>query len=117
MRVELTETGTPRPLGPGSDLAAYRVVQEALTNTAKHAPGAAARVRITYAPHELLVEVDNDPGRGSPDATTGNGRGLIGLRERLAACGGQLFSGPGGSGFQVRAVIPLQDTARETEAL
>jgi signal transduction histidine kinase len=117
MRVELTETGTPQPLGPGSDLAAYRVVQEALTNTAKHAPGAAARVRVTYASHELLVEVDNGPGRSSPDATAGNGSGLIGLRERLAACGGQLFSGPGGSGFQVRAVIPLQGAARETEAL
>jgi signal transduction histidine kinase len=123
MRVELTETGTPRPLGPGSDLAAYRVVQEALTNAAKHAVGAAARVRITYAAGELIVEVDNDAGRGSLNTATdtgtgagtgnsaGNGRGLIGLRERLAACGGQLYTCSRGDGFQVRAVIPLHDAA------
>jgi signal transduction histidine kinase len=124
MRVDLTETGTPRPLGPGSDLAAYRVVQEALTNAAKHAVGAAARVRIVYGAHELIVEVDNDAGDGPSSSatttgiTTGNGngggcgRGLIGLRERLAACGGQLRTGrsPRG-GFQVRAAIPLQDQA------
>jgi signal transduction histidine kinase len=117
MRVELTETGTPQPLGPGADLAAYRVVQEALTNTAKHAVGAAARVRITYTPHDLIVEIDNDTGTGSPNAATGNGRGLIGLRERLAACGGQLHAGPHGSGFQVRAVIPLQDAQHVVEAV
>jgi signal transduction histidine kinase len=117
MRVELTETGTPRPLGPGSDLAAYRVVQEALTNAAKHAVGAAAQVRITYTAHELIVEVDNDAGRGSPNTAAGNGRGLIGLRERLAACRGQLHAGPRGDGFQVRAVIPLQDAAHVTEAM
>ena len=117
MRVELTETGTPRPLGPGSDLAAYRVVQEALTNAAKHAAGAAARVRITYAPQELIVEVDNDPGHGLPNPAAGNGRGLIGLRERLAACGGQLHAGsPRGGGFQVRAGIPLPDQAHPVEA-
>lgn len=118
MQVELTETGTPRPLGPGSDLAAYRVVQEALTNTAKHAAGASARVRITYTPHDLIVEVDNDEGHGSANTAAGNGRGLIGLRERLAACGGRLHAGfRGAGGFRVRAVIPLQDPAHEAEAM
>jgi signal transduction histidine kinase len=112
MRIDLAETGAPRALDPGSDLAAYRVVQEALTNAAKHAVGAATQVRLAYTPHDLIVEVDNDPGRRSPHASEGNGRGLIGLRERLAACGGELHAGPrSDGGFQVRAVIPLQDMA------
>jgi signal transduction histidine kinase len=111
MQVDLTETGDAKPLGPGSDLAAYRVVQEALTNTAKHAAGAAACVRLAYSPGGLIVEVDNVEGRRSAQAADGNGRGLIGLRERLAACGGQLYAGPrGDGGFRVRAVIPLQST-------
>lgn len=110
MRVDLVETGAPRALAPGADLAAYRVVQEALTNAAKHAAGSATRVHLGYTPHELVVEVDNGAGRRSPDAGEGSGRGLMGLRERLAACGGQLRAGPrGDGGFQVHAVIPLQD--------
>jgi signal transduction histidine kinase len=110
MRVDLVETGVPQTMAPGSDLAAYRVVQEALTNAAKHADGAAARVRIAYSPHDLTVEVDSGAGRRSLNAAEGYGRGLIGLRERLAACGGRLHAGPrGDGGFQVRAVIPLQD--------
>ena len=110
MRVDLAETGPPRELAPGSDLAAYRVVQEALTNTAKHAAGAAARVRIVYTPRDLIVEVDNGAGRRSLNAAEGTGRGLLGLRERLAACGGGLQAGPrDDGGFQVRAVIPLRD--------
>ena len=108
MRVELIETGAPRPLAPGADLAAYRVVQEALTNAAKHAAGAATRVHIGYAPAELVVEVGSGAGRSSPDAATGNGRGLMGLRERLAACDGRLeAAGRADGGFEVRAVIPL----------
>lgn len=112
MRVELTRTGTPRTLPAGSDLAAYRVVQEALTNAAKHAVGAGARVCISYTPCDLVVEVGNGAGRRSAAANAGNGRGLMGLRERLAACGGTLEAGPrDGGGFQVRAVIPLHDPA------
>jgi len=110
MRVDLVETGAPQALAPGSDLAAYRVVQEALTNAAKHAAGAATRVHLEYTPHDLVVEVHNDAGRRSPNASEGNGRGLMGLRERLTACGGQLQARPRlDGGFQVRAVIPLQD--------
>jgi signal transduction histidine kinase len=112
VRVEVAEAGAPRALDPGSDLAAYRVVQEALTNAAKHAAGAQARVRIEYTPHDLVVEVDNGAGRRSAGAAEGNGRGLMGLRERLAACGGRLQAGPGDDGgFQVRAVIPLAEVA------
>jgi signal transduction histidine kinase len=110
MQVDLAETGALQALAPGSDLAAYRVVQEALTNVAKHAAGAATRVRIVYTPHDLIVEVDNDAGYRAPNAPEGNGRGLMGLRERLAACGGRLHAGPrGDGGFQVRAVIPLEE--------
>jgi signal transduction histidine kinase len=110
MRVDLVETGPPRALAPGSDLAAYRVVQEALTNAAKHAAGAAVRVRIEYTERDLIVEVDNTVGRRSANAIEGNGRGLVGLRERLAACGGELDAGPlGDGGFHIRAAIPLQD--------
>jgi signal transduction histidine kinase len=110
MRVDLAETGPARTLAPGSDLAAYRVVQEALTNAAKHAAGAPARVRLDYTRHDLIVEVGNDAGQRSPAAGDGNGRGLIGLRERLAVCGGRLQAGPlGDGGFQVRAVIPLHE--------
>jgi signal transduction histidine kinase len=110
MRVELTETGTPRPLAPGSDLAAYRVVQEALTNAAKHAAGAPAHVRITYNPRDLVVAVGNAAGRRTAAADEGNGRGLMGLRERVTACGGELAAAArSDGGFEVRAVIPLHD--------
>ena len=110
MQIDLAEIGTPRPLAPGSDLAAYRVVQEALTNAAKHAGGAPTRVRIAYTAADLIVEVANNAGRHTLDAADGTGRGLIGLRERLAVCGGQLHAGPhGDGGFQVRAIIPLQE--------
>lgn len=110
MRVELTETGAPRPLAAGSDLAAYRVVQEALTNAAKHAAGASAHVRISYTPQDLVVAVANGAGRRSAAANEGNGRGLMGLRERLTACGGALEAAArADGGFEVRAVIPLHD--------
>ena len=110
MRIELTQTGTPHPLAAGSDLAAYRVVQEALTNAAKHAAGAPAHVRITYTPRDLVVAVGNGAGRRSAAADEGNGRGLMGLRERVAACGGELAAqAREDGGFEVRAVIPLHD--------
>ena len=78
----------PGPLPPGVDLAAYRVVQEALTNTIKHAPGAPRRVPIGYAGDCLEIEVTDTGGAGPARRRTGNGRGLIGLRERLAVYGG-----------------------------
>ncbi|TCC20645.1 sensor histidine kinase [Kribbella sindirgiensis] len=94
------------------ELTAYRVVQESLTNVLKHAPGASARVRITRAAGGLTVEV-TDTGQASPlgESTTqpGGGHGLIGMRERVAAVGGTLRTGPGpSSGFAVHAVLPLE---------
>ncbi|HEY3869492.1 MAG TPA: histidine kinase [Actinocrinis sp.] len=107
--VELTVSGTPSPLPAGVDLAAYRVVQEALTNAVKHAAGASVQVIVDYAPETVRVEVADSGGRPGAPAGPGNGRGLIGLRERLAMYGGTLQAGrrPTG-GFRVRAVIPLE---------
>jgi signal transduction histidine kinase len=107
--VELTTTGHPRPIPSGIDLAAYRVVQEALTNTVKHAAGASATVTVDYGEEGLRVEVTDTGGAPDPSAAAGNGRGLIGLRERLDLYGGTLLAGPRPTGgFRVRALIPLE---------
>ncbi|WLQ38356.1 histidine kinase [Streptomyces castrisilvae] len=105
--VGLTVTGRPRPLPPGLELAAYRVVQEALTNTVKHASGAEAAVTVAYEPRLLRVEVTDTGGR--PGTATGSGRGLIGLRERLTVLDGTLHTGPHlAGGYRVEALIPLE---------
>ncbi|MER5274909.1 histidine kinase [Streptomyces sp. NPDC002809] len=107
--VELTVTGPPRPLPPGLELAAYRVVQEALTNTVKHASGATAAVTVEYGPDRLRVEVADTGGHPGAGAPTGNGRGLIGLRERLAVHDGTLTTGRRlTGGYRVEALIPLE---------
>jgi signal transduction histidine kinase len=105
--VTLTVTGTVDGLPAGVDLAAYRVVQEALTNAVKHAAGAAVTIAVRRTPNELRVEV-TDTGGVAVGASTGGGRGLIGLRERLATYGGTLTTSrrPTG-GFRVVAVTPL----------
>ncbi|MDH6119392.1 signal transduction histidine kinase [Kitasatospora sp. GAS204A] len=109
MPIELTVLGRRRAVPPGVELAAYRVVQEALTNTVKHASGASAEVIVEYAVDRLRVEVADTGGRPSPSAATGNGRGLIGLRERLAVYGGTVETGPRPrGGYRVRALIPLE---------
>ncbi len=107
--VDLTVAGPVRPLPPGVELAAYRVVQEALTNTVKHATGATASVTVGYGPEQLRVEVTDTGGR--PGEGAGSGRGLIGLRERLAVYGGTLNNGPRlTGGYRVEALIPLEET-------
>jgi signal transduction histidine kinase len=108
--VELTVTGPPAPLSAGMGLAGYRVVQEALTNTVKHAVGARVKITIGYSPHALRVEVADTGGRPAVSARFGSGRGLIGLKERLAVYGGTLEAGklPTG-GYLVRAVIPMEE--------
>jgi signal transduction histidine kinase len=108
LAVELVVEGEPRALPVGLDLSAYRIVQEALTNALKHAGrGAHARVLLRYGEDTIEVEVIDD-GRGPTVGTDGVGRGLIGMRERVALFEGDLRSGaaPGG-GFFVRARIPL----------
>lgn len=105
--VEVQVEGAPRPLPPGLDLSAYRVVQEALTNTLKHAGPARATVRVRYLPDAVEVEVSDDG--HAPAAPAGRvGHGLIGMHERTLLYGGHLLTGqaPDG-GFRVRARFPL----------
>jgi signal transduction histidine kinase len=103
--VELTVEGEPAPLPRGLDLAAYRIVQEALANAAKHAAGAPARVLVKYDARALEVEVADD---GGSDSGSGNGHGIVGIKERVALYGGTLQIGarPTG-GFQVKARLPI----------
>jgi signal transduction histidine kinase len=104
--VELIFEGAPARLPAGLDLAAYRIVQEALTNTRKHAGPARARVAVRYAPEALELEITDD---GRPAANGGSGHGLIGMRERVALYGGQLDAGPRPQGgFTIHAHLPLQ---------
>jgi signal transduction histidine kinase len=106
--VTVTVTGTQRPLPPAVDQAAYRIVQEALTNTSRHAGQACASVHLHYAQDGLTVQV-NDDGDGVGATSAGPGLGLIGMRERVSALGGRLHAGPGeGGGFQVRADLPVR---------
>ncbi|MFB6838734.1 sensor histidine kinase [Streptomyces sp. NPDC056361] len=107
--VTLHATGTPRDVPSGISLALYRVVQEALTNTVKHAGGASAAVTLDYGADRLCVEVTDTGGSPRAAATTGNGRGLIGLRERLAVYGGTLHTGRRlTGGYRVTARVPLE---------
>ena len=104
--VTLAVTGTERRLPPDVDQAAYRIVQEALTNVSRHAGGACASVQLCYQPDVLTVQVDDD-GTTAPTRPAGQGLGLIGMRERVTALGGRLHAGPRpGGGFQVRAELP-----------
>ncbi|WP_042377228.1 sensor histidine kinase [Streptacidiphilus melanogenes] len=108
IRIDLTVSGERRALPPGVELTAYRVVQEALTNMVKHATGADALVQVDYGPRELSVDVANTEGRPGEAAATGGGKGLLGLRERLALYGGTLHTGPRlTGGYRVKALIPL----------
>ncbi|MER5647417.1 histidine kinase [Streptosporangium sp. NPDC002524] len=105
------EVARPGPLPPGVDLAAYRVVQEALTNTIKHAAGAAASVTIGHDGDRLEIEVTDTGGSRGAGPRSGDGRGLIGLRERLAVYGGTLDAGQtAGGGFRIRASVPWRMT-------
>jgi len=111
LRVELRREGEARPLPPGVNVSAYRVVQEALTNAVKYAPGGSARVRLRYRADAVEVEVrDDGGGRGeAPADLTGGGHGLLGMRERIALFGGELQAGRHGGGYRVRATLPLED--------
>jgi signal transduction histidine kinase len=111
LAVRLQVEGTPSPLPAGVDLSAYRIVQEALTNVVKHAGPAQAQVTIGYRDRDVTVEVTDD-GRGAAaptgDGRGGTGHGLVGMRERVAAFGGDLETGPRpGGGFRVAARLPL----------
>ncbi|HIZ36145.1 MAG TPA: sensor histidine kinase [Candidatus Ruania gallistercoris] len=105
----LTVLGSPRPLPQEVDAAAYRIVQEALTNVSRHAGTATARVQVSYRADELTVLVEDD-GVGHRGAPASTGLGLIGMRERAAALGGRLAAqGRPGGGFTVRADLPAAE--------
>jgi signal transduction histidine kinase len=107
LEVRTRVEGTPRPLSAGTDLAAYRIVQESLTNVTRHAGPARATVRIAYGTDDLTVQVDDD-GKGPSPTNGGGGNGIRGMRERVAALGGELAAGPrAGGGFRVLARLPL----------
>ena len=106
--VQLTVEGERPPLPPGLDLAAYRVVQEALTNTLKHAGASNAAVTVRYDAAELAVDVVDDGAGKAANGTRGGGHGLVGMRERVALYGGDVRAGPrSGGGFVVSARFPL----------
>jgi signal transduction histidine kinase len=110
--VEVTVTGSQRPLPPEVDQAAYRIVQEALTNVSRHAGSARASVHVHYTPETLSVQIDDD-GNGNVSSSgarsAGPGLGLIGMRERTSVLGGHLHAGPrDNGGFRVRAELPAR---------
>lgn len=104
--MELVIAGEPVALPQGIEVTAYRTVQEALTNTLKHAAPARARIELTYRPDELLIEVRDD-GSG-PAGGNGHGHGLAGMRQRVALYGGAHELGTSDHrGFRVRARLPV----------
>ncbi len=109
LQVDLRVEGPSGPLPSSTDLAAYRIVQESLTNTLKHAPGAHATVLLRWDPDALIIDI-RDTGRGVPAAgaqVPSSGHGLVGMRERAILAGGELTTGPlRNGGFQVRARLP-----------
>ena len=107
--VDLHMSGTDRPLSPALELSVYRVVQEALTNVVKHAPGARAAVVLVVCDREIRLDVTDD---GSPAGSAegeASGHGIVGMRERIAAFGGRLVAEPLASeGFRVTAQVPIE---------
>ncbi|MEU8380024.1 sensor histidine kinase [Streptosporangium sp. NPDC048865] len=100
--------GEAGPLPPGVDRAGYRIVQEALTNVTRHAPGASVTVVLGYDPRALTIRV-TDSGGDAPGESLGGGNGVPGMRERAAALGGTLTAAPHGRGFRVEARLPIPE--------
>ncbi|MFD8202541.1 sensor histidine kinase [Streptomyces sp. NPDC059701] len=107
LTVTAGQDGRRRPLPPGVELSAYRIVQEALSNVLRHAPGATARVHLTHLPAGLRVDVSNTPPTRAPAPSQGAGHGLLGMRERVAMLDGTLEARrlPDG-GYRVTAFLP-----------
>ncbi len=112
LEVTVEVDGMPRPLPAEVDLAAFRIVQEAVTNVARHAGQSTATVRVAYGEHDVTLQIDDNGRGGTPSSISGSGSGIAGMRERTAALGGRLEVGPRpGGGFRVRAELPM-DGAR-----
>src|SRR5690606_23629759 len=114
LETTLTIGGHPHPVPAAVSRTAYRIVQESLTNVARHAAATTARVLIDYRPDALALRVDDDGTAVSPCAPMlGPGLGLLGMRERVTALGGRLHTGPRSSGgFTVRAELPTNGASR-----
>jgi signal transduction histidine kinase len=121
--VTATRSGNPVPLPAGVDLSAYRIVQEALSNAMRHAPGSQVQLYLAYRPDALTLEIFNDASlravpvlvasgeRAAEGGAGGGGHGLVGMRERATMLGGSLDAGPtGDGGFRVAAVLPVSPT-------
>jgi signal transduction histidine kinase len=107
LNVDVTVEGRAQPLATAVDLAAYRIVQEALANTMKHSTAESASVVLRYDPDRLVVHVI-DEGQGHPDPVSGGGLGLVGMEERVAMLGGHLHAAPrADGGFEVLAALPF----------
>ncbi|HEU5391669.1 MAG TPA: histidine kinase [Streptosporangiaceae bacterium] len=117
LAVRVERGGSRIPLPGGADLAAYRIVQEAVTNTARHSGSSAATVRITYREDGVEIEVDDDGGPERPAPGPGGGHGIAGMTERAQAFGGWLQAGPRpGGGFRVQAWLPAQPDDQPAES-
>jgi signal transduction histidine kinase len=110
--VDMTEVGVRRAVPADLAAAVYRIVQEAVTNTVKHAAATRLGVRLDWGPATVTVEV-TDNGSGPVTTSPVSGRGLVGMRERVHAFGGVLHAGPNGSGdgFRVAATLPLPESS------
>jgi len=109
--VEVTVQGNPYELPQGAELSAFRIVQEALTNSLKHAGPSHATVCITYSSSKIELRVTDDGHGAAQRLSNGSdgGHGLVGMRERVAMFGGELKTGPlPGGGYEVRATLPLE---------
>ncbi|MFD9405887.1 sensor histidine kinase [Streptomyces sp. NPDC059989] len=115
LAVDVAAEGKARTLPPGADLAAFRILQEALTNVVRHSGSRTARIGLAWRPGALELRVDDDgPATGS--AAGGSGNGLVGMRERAAALGGTIEAGPRpDGGFRVVARLPLKDVHAEED--
>jgi signal transduction histidine kinase len=109
LKVELEAQASPAPLPASVDLAAYRIIQEALTNSAKHSGSARARVMVRYRDGDMEIGVDDDGAGGlQPAGQPGTGSGIAGMSDRAHGLGGRLTAGPRpGGGFRVTAVLPI----------
>ncbi|MEU5208951.1 sensor histidine kinase [Streptomyces sp. NPDC020742] len=107
VRISAETVGTPQPLAPGVELSAFRIVQEALSNAMRHAPGASVRVTLGYHGAGLTLRIANSAPDGPVPPAPGSGHGLLGMRERTAMLGGELAAGPvPDGGFEVTAFLP-----------
>ncbi|KPC82103.1 MULTISPECIES: sensor histidine kinase [Streptomyces] len=117
LETEKTVTGAVRVLPQGVELSAYRIVQEALSNTLRHAPGAAAKVEIGYVLGGLGVRVVNGPARGLVKPSPGAGHGITGMRERVAMLNGEMTAGAtGDGGYEVAVFLPVPAERERVEA-